>query len=393
MRPSSLLPVVALAALACASGDPDVTDTDTDTDADSDVLDTQDTAAAPDLRALVVGTWVPDDPGLFFFGEQGQLSSLVLRPDGSGGVTWTASGTGALVCLAFRWEVVAQSLLLDFEASELAVFLFDGLYGLTVDEDRLALVPDVGLPATFDAAPALPPEQTCGRLIAQAEVQGPSEPHEAGNLVYAPTVDLFWYAREQDASVEPVNPSGAAISTPPQAFPVSMLRGLQAVDLAADAWWFLDPSDPAALTCRTSADASCGKVDTTTLGAKITVEAAALAGGHLWLHGRSTTGPRQLVEVDLAGPTLVRTVTLDLPLEVMTWDGTHLWGVSREMVGPVLQIDPGAGRVVRTWGFPAYNRLLHRWEGLAFAGGELWAMMTSSFDEHSRPTLRRFARE
>lgn len=370
MRTPLLVSLIALTLSACAEEAPVVEDS---------------------LRSQVVGIWAPDDPGLFQFMDQPRFESLTLDADGSGSVVYRHADTNVLTCMVLRWDVAEASVVLSFEPNEITFYFFDGLWGAEVVGDTLTLTGDLGVSTTLTSLAALPDGGACEDVSSDEELFAPWSPYSESNLAYDGARDLFWYADSDDAQLVPVNASGAPVMVAPLSFSTSNLRSMQAYDGTNEQFWFRETWTNSNLSCRDRSDADCGTIDTTALGAQTEVHTATIHGTSLWLHGRSNTGPRQFLEIDLSSGNLLRTVTFDAELEAIAFDGTDMWAILDDMGGPLVQIDLSTREAVASYRAADFPPVLHRWEGLTFADGDLWVMMTSGLGGEDGVTLRQLS--
>lgn len=368
--------------LAACKKDPDPGDTDTD------VIVTP----AQALHDAAVGSWRFDDPGLFAIGDDPSPDSLVLREDGSGTVTFRETSTGSLICLDLRWDTTEHSLMFDFEFSEFALYLFDGLWSAELGEDTLTLTPDFGTPTVLERTEGVSEDRQCKEITVEEEVSTDRDLYSDANLVYDPNSESIYVAHPDEARMDPVELGDSSAMLAPWFFSTSNLRSPQFYDAAAGEVWFLQPGFQERLVCRTRADADCGTIDTLFIGHELNLTSATMTDdGMFWVHGTTPAGERELMLIDPSGPNVEDTVSFDFELGQMVWLDDRLYAIAKDMGGPLLEIDPEEGTVERTLGSQDMPQQLVRWEGITVAEGELWIGVRSNLEGDDSLTLKRIS--
>lgn len=380
MRALTLLPLC-LALVACA------TEATTD-DGDTDVVVTP----AQQLHDAAVGSWTFDDAGLFAIGDDPSPDSLVLRADGGGTLTFREKSTGLLICMDLRWDTTEHSVVFDFEFSEFALYLFDGLWSADVDGSTLTLTPDFGTATVLERTDAVADDHQCQEIAVEEEVSTDRDLYSDANLVYDPANDAIYFSNPDDPRMDPWGLGDGPSMLGPWVFGASNLREAQVYDADQGEVWFLKSGYEEQLICRTLTDMDCGVIDTAALGHELNLAGAAQTDdGWFWVHGRTPADERELMLIDPSGPSIEDTVSFDVELEQMVWLDDRLYALVGELGGPLVEIDPEEGTVERTLGDQDMPQQLVRWEGITVVDGALWIGVSSNFEGEDAITLKRIS--
>lgn len=293
---------------------------------------------------------------------------MVFNADGSGRLTMVHPETGIVSCSnLFHTRIDGVALFVSFiydgysENLEGASFL---LYDLP-DDNTLEIVTSSGQPSIFRREAEIPAEFNCRPVSAVQEVANFGvAPYYDSGLAFDGAV--LWFGNRDAYMVQPVTPDGGMLST---ALPANMSHAVHAIQ-NGDFWM----AQGQQLQRRTTADAFVDDVRMfTDLGVDFHADAAAFIPGEsvLWAFGENEDDREmQFVKIDAeAEPdVLLEKVRFDTYIEALSWDGTHMWALTGDLVSTIARIDMSTFKAVATYEIPSrYN-----WRGIAAVGSRIF---------------------
>jgi hypothetical protein len=282
------------------------------------------------------------------------LRYLVLAADQTGSVHAQMLGTGGG---AWCQDLIYFSTL---DAGIVLQIYDDGghvqhklLFGFEAKADTLRLGDGRGHTAVFAAREAVAAELDCPPVLVVSRLELHNYPALGTGLAFDGTA-LIYTREEPETILDRIDPdTGSLLSPLSLPFPFTLVQATE----QQSTFWTVCRCSPAVAVRRDADGDELDRVDTALFPNPINIRALAHDedGNTLWLHGLDASGPSRLLRVDSdADPNiLVRSISLDLYLEAMTWYGGALWAVDSTAGRQALvEIDPELGRVVRTFRSP-----------------------------------------
>jgi hypothetical protein len=300
---------------------------------------------------------------------------LVLQQDGTGVMHLQYESVGVYVCKGVVYSQIDDSLLIiqllerTFEEFGAVAYLFD-----RPDADTLELIDDNAQVSVLTRQQVVPDAFQCREFdVLRTWSDLAAKPESVSGLAYDGS--SLWYEEEGTDTAFPVDPAtgvgGAPVVLGASQF--THVHAVQSADFWLRAWGF-----QSSVQRRTQADAFVDEVATDNTGLNEEINIGALAydtsANVLWLHGRGADdGVYRFLKVNSnAEPdVLLDTIDFDLWLAALTWDGTHLWGITADRLQSVVQIDPGTLTAAASYRVPNTGV---SWVGIAAVDGSLFLL-------------------
>jgi hypothetical protein len=314
------------------------------------------------------GIWERRDGNALIDSQRFVTTFLTLNPDGSGKINRRQESTNLLRCLTLRYArgVDTPAVTLDLQGGELS------LGGTSVVQasrtgDVLTISDETGT-SNFDRVTAVEAAADCAPLVETSRLTDVPPPDSSPffQLVFDGTNVVY---RSGNVPLA-INASTGAPATPPAFFSnYAFPYALEGADL-----WSGCACGNVNDTVRAAAGAEVDRVNTNDFGASFINGLAVSQAGrlHVLANAVPPATDRKLLLIDTSAEpdTLISSVSTDLSVTGLAFDGTSMWGF-HSPTETVLRIDTGTGQASGTFSIPDAET---RWTHLAAAPDKLFLL-------------------
>jgi hypothetical protein len=326
--------------------------------------------APPPAPAAYLGIWHATG-GDLLGANAGQVEYLELADDGTGALRTNFQPYNILGCGLDVLHVDLGDGLISVDLGSGGSHLFR--YA-TPDADHLVLSDQLERTLSFERVGEVPADAKC-RELAPSDTTTDIRPTLGywSGLAYQSSTSL-WYADEAN-NVYAVNPSSGAVTPAPANLATQFVQ-VQTFE-GANYWAHCacGNNDSMELWSPNGGTTAVDTLNTTTLGAQVSIDGAASDGTTLWVHGYSyDSASYRFLKVTggIGARTLADSFEFAPVDSLATLDG-KLWGLLATPLGIVLiDIDVTTKKATATYALPAGVQ----WAALSAGSGSLWVFGT-----------------